>query len=298
MVTGIFLAQGGTPWGHGEAGIPHFSGDPGQARRLLGGTVRIPMGTPAASLAVTLVLLATGCADSVSQNTAAIQGADAQASPSAESPDATKLLDSNISPGRQHDSGSAPRDAGTVHGDATAVLASLDTPCFGGETGRDVLSLLKPSYASVFKPGDRVNPIDAGVGPSALSIDVKYAGGTVTCHPMVCICQDQGCPFCWSPWVSVDVTMTFRTADGSFDEQFTASAWSSAYRATGSQNGSGDNWNAAIPGTAVVGQYQFTLGTAAQTKLAFMGEFNGTTATGQVSEMNATVSGGGGDWGP
>jgi hypothetical protein len=259
------------------------------------------MGTLATSLVVSLVFLATGCADSVSRDTAAVQGgADAQA-PSAESPDATKPLDSGISTGRQHDS-RAPR--AWSYKDNPTVLASLDTRCFDGGTGRDVLSLLKPSYASVFKPSDGVNPIDAGVGPSALSISVKYAGGAITCHPLVCGCQDPlpnipSCPtYCLSPgapWVSVDVAMTFRTADGSFDEQFTATAVFSNPAAPDSPD-NWTNWSATIPGTAVMGHYQF-IGTATQTTLAFQGEFRGTTATGQVTEMNATSSRGVGGWG-
>jgi hypothetical protein len=90
--------------------------------------------------------------------------------------------------------------------------------------------------------------------------------------------------------VSLNLDMTFKTADGVLNEAFTATA---SYSATGTSV----FVHADLPATRIGGTYPVVAGTRDQVKLAFQGTFEGTRYTGGISEvLEGQVSFSGGGW--
>jgi hypothetical protein len=108
--------------------------------------------------------------------------------------------------------------------DAGAPLGSLDTPCGdAGLTGRQLLRQLQPAYTGAFDYDD------AGpTGTTNVTFAAQYDGGVVLCTPTTVSCQGGlGCGSVpYSAIVSLDVQISFQTADGAFNEHFAGTtAW-------------------------------------------------------------------------
>jgi len=173
-----------------------------------------------------------------------------------------------------------------------SVLPSLDDKCGGGANGRQVLAAFRPPYAGAFMPPvDRKAPYawTGSPNPSPLTVDVKYDGGTITCTIDNYVCPGGGvpCRLQQPPEVQVQVTLTLKTADGTLDESFMAPV-----RLTG---GSAANWSYDLPATKIRGSYPITVAPRAEAELAFIGQIDGATYRGSISEAitgRLTVPGG------
>lgn len=174
-------------------------------------------------------------------------------------------------------------------GDAGAfALSSLDEPCEGGPTGRQLLAYVEARYAGTYVPP--TSHPDAG--PSALTITASYDGGAIECTPAPPFNCCQGCP-CRTPpppTVTVDLDVGFRTADGTLDESFVAAALFSpdVYLV---------QWTATLPRAMVRGTYAFE---TSSTDLLFSGNFRNASTYGNLSEEGPTTPGtstlSGGTW--
>lgn len=88
-------------------------------------------------------------------------------------------------------------------------------------TGRQLLSLVKPSYAGTFVPSA------SGAASTPLEVTTSYSNGAVTCGPVQCSCDPPGpCSVdrCSAQSLSVAFDVTFHTSDGAFDESLAATA--------------------------------------------------------------------------
>lgn len=180
-------------------------------------------------------------------------------------------------------------------------LSSLDEDCdHTGYTGRQLLALLTPSYASEYAPtdpnSDTIDPSWFAAHETALTVTPAWHGGAVGCTAPMTLCPPgtQGC-FQTGPTISVALSIAFVTADGTFDEQLDAMAsWTA-----------GDglvSWNALLPATSVHGSYEVwsgadALGPASEVSLYFRGTFDSALAgehsvAGEVDEQITTSNGG------
>jgi hypothetical protein len=92
------------------------------------------------------------------------------------------------------------------------------------------------------------------------------------------------------PTVSLDLDVTFKTADGVFNEAFTATVQYVA-------NATSVLFQATLPATKIAGSYPIALGTKDQVELVFTGVFEGAQFTGGVSEVEVgALSIGAGSW--
>lgn len=180
---------------------------------------------------------------------------------------------------------SAP-DGSTVRPDRGAPLANLDAHC-GNISGRDVLALLQPSYSSTFAydGGER--------SPTPLTIQVNYDGGEISCAQEFCPCDPPPPPATCQPcsrppWIYVDLTTSFRTADGSFDEQFVGTA---TYIP---DNGDLIDLEGSVSAANLKGTLTPLFGPTES--VGFGITLNGSRTTGVVSEGTARHSAGGGSW--
>jgi hypothetical protein len=89
--------------------------------------------------------------------------------------------------------------------------------------------------------------------------------------------------------VSVDLEVTFKTADGVLNEALTANA-----RIGGGLANMG--FQADLPAAKIAGTYPVVVGPRDQIKLVFSGHFEGNQYTGSISELSQTVSIPGGSW--
>jgi hypothetical protein len=157
---------------------------------------------------------------------------------------------------------------------------ALDVPCgdAGVGTARQLLDTLMTEYVATYTAAG-----DAGVS-TALNILVSYAGGHVVCMPAPAGLG--GAP----ESLSVEVALTFKTANGTFDEAFPAVIVGPA---------SEPAWSASVPGSDIKGSYQFVLGSANNVTVHFDGLFNrplqGHTE-GDVHEQSGVSSALAGTW--
>jgi hypothetical protein len=189
------------------------------------------------------------------------------------------------------DAAVAPSDAGST--DANPFpLATLDTPCGSptGPTGRQLLALIGSPYVGTYtpytpRPSDY--PSTAPTAPTAVTVDLTYTGKPPYCKLDDFVCCP-GCP-CRAPLppsVTIDLNVTFKTADGVLDESFTATA---VYSGPGA---GGAGWSYSLPGTAIRGTFPVALGTPAQVSLGFDATFDAAQQRGTVSERGPTTGGG------
>jgi hypothetical protein len=189
------------------------------------------------------------------------------------------------------DAAVAPSDAGSK--DAKPFpLATLDTPCGSptGPTGRQLLALIGSPYVGTYtpytpRPSD--DPSSAPTAPTAVTVDLTYTGKSPYCKLDDFVCCP-GCP-CRAPLppsVTIDLNVTFKTADGVLDESFTATA---VYSGPGA---GGAGWSYSLPGTSIRGTFPVALGTPAQVSLGFDATFDAAQQRGTVSERGPTTGGG------
>lgn len=191
------------------------------------------------------------------------------------------------------EAGLSETDAGTS---GSIGLPGLDTPCLGGPTARDVLTLLEPSYSSTFTGEAPPAGYSSSVSlvPTALTVTAKYSGGEITCTPGHCDCDapppGYSCPPCTAPpTIHVALDVTFETADGAFAEQFTGIAYYIKL------SGGLVDIFATEPTAQFKGTFPRILGP--EEDLSYLISLTGPKTTGVVSEVTATVSLGGGHWG-
>jgi hypothetical protein len=180
----------------------------------------------------------------------------------------------------------APGDAGA---DVVAfALTSLDEPCEGGPTGRQLLTYVESRYVGIYNPP----PSHPDAGPSALTITASYDGGAIECLPAPPFNCCAGCP-CRTPpppSVTVDLEVGFRVADGTLDESLAATA-------TFSPDVYEVPWTAKLPKAMIKGSYAFSTGS---TDLAFNGIFRNAMSNGTIAEESPSAPGSstlsGGTW--
>jgi hypothetical protein len=141
-----------------------------------------------------------------------------------------------------------PDDGGAadLEGGAT-LLSSLDTPCGpAAVTGRQLLDQLLPQYSSPFA---EEAPDGATVSTTVVTFGARYDGGAITCLLVTDNCgSGPGCARAIVPaYVELAVDVTFQTADGAFDDQFTGTA------AWGGDSAEGVNILGYVPPTSLVG---------------------------------------------
>jgi hypothetical protein len=108
--------------------------------------------------------------------------------------------------------------------DAGEPLSTLDTPCGdAGLTGRELLAQLTPPYTSPFS---EESPDGGDAGSTTVTFDIHYTDGTITCAPTSHSCTGPtGCAIPSDPFLlNLAVGVTFRTADGAFNEHFPGTA--------------------------------------------------------------------------
>jgi hypothetical protein len=146
-------------------------------------------------------------------------------------------------------------------------LKTLDQSCFG-ITGNQALANASPSYSATFTYGT-AEP-NAGT-TTALTLGVQYAGGAITCNPP----RESG-PSGPSiaPHVTVDVTATFKTADGAFNE--TLGATLDAFASNGAE------LSATIPKESLAGTYNPNLSGVTNVTIAFDAQMAPAKTSGNV----------------
>ena len=184
-------------------------------------------------------------------------------------------------------------------------MLDLDTPCYFGSTGRELLAQVAPTYASTFRPsGPPSGYFDAGytwsgsLTPTALALTFTYSGGPVECSPPPppdCDPPGGDSGFTCSPCglgtgiLSLPLDVTFQTADGAFDEQFVATA-------TSYGPGFQVEWVGSLPATQLHGTYPPIF--SPNETVYFEGQLDGPSDdNGIVDELVPNkISGGGGAW--
>jgi hypothetical protein len=173
-------------------------------------------------------------------------------------------------------------------------LPDLDTACSGGPTGKQLLALIHLPYAGTFTPPKRAAeyPWNGPMTPSALTVGAEYKSGAILCTVDHYVCPGGGvpCRVQMPPTISVDLDVTFKTADGVLNEAFTATVHYAS-------NISSVGFQADLPASKIVGTYPIVTGTKEQVKLVFSGQFEGAHYNGSISEvMDQKVSIPGGSW--
>src|ERR1019366_9953488 len=83
-------------------------------------------------------------------------------------------------------------------------------------TARQLLSALQTTYTATNSPQR------GSTGATALTIGLAFGDGGIVCTPATsCMGED---PLCMPASLSVGLDLTFKTADGTFDETFVATA--------------------------------------------------------------------------
>jgi len=185
--------------------------------------------------------------------------------------------------------------SGSVDNGGPFALPNLDATCDGGATGRQLLGFIHAPYTGTFTPPDTRSGMYPWNGPttsSALTVGAEYRSGAILCTVDHYKCPGGGvpCRVQIPPTVSVDLDVTFKTADGVLNEAFTATArYVSNSTSVGLQ--------ADLPAAKIAGTYPIVTGTRDQVKLAFSGQFEGATYNGSISEVvDQKVSIPGGSW--
>jgi len=186
-------------------------------------------------------------------------------------------------------------DAGATADDGGPFsLPDLDTACDGGPTGRQLLGFIHLPYAGTFTPPDKraaMFPWNGPTLPSALTVGAEYKSGAILCTIDHYVCPGGGvpCRVKFPPTISVDLDVTFKTADGVLNEAFTATAqYSSSI--------SSMHFQADLPATKIAGTYPVVTGTRDLVKLVFGGQFEGAKYSGGISEVGQGTSIPGGSW--
>jgi hypothetical protein len=159
-------------------------------------------------------------------------------------------------------------------------------------TGADLLAMLAGPYTGTYVP-QGVPPgytWHGSLSPSALTANVEYAGGAAHCSGLLCSCDPPGpCSVdrCSGPVVSVDVTSTFVTTDGTFNEQVDATLSPESFTDVLDLEGT-------LPATALHGSYEISFGPASAVSLDFNAYLSGGHVTGDITEATSSITGGGG----
>jgi hypothetical protein len=185
-------------------------------------------------------------------------------------------------------------DAGTDAGGGPFALANIDTPCGGGPTGRQLLAFIHLPYDGTYTPPSvraPEYPWNGPTAPSPLTVGAEFNGGTILCTIDHFVCPPGApCRAPIPPTISLQLDVTFKTADGVFDEALTATA-------TYSTNRTSVLVQAELPATQIRGSYPVVAGSRDQVKLVFSGLFEGNQYTGGISEvLVGQVSFSGGSW--
>jgi hypothetical protein len=160
--------------------------------------------------------------------------------------------------------------------DPSAVVTDLDATCagVGGLTARAAIDGLAASYPATLQTSRE------SVGAT---IGFTYSMGQVRCTQSIahaCVCDRQGCDTdCGADpaHIEVDMDVTFKTADGTFNEHFTAPVVF---------DGRDRWWQATVPGSEVKGTYAFVGALKQIEDVSFDGLLSGDTMTGEVTEIN------------
>jgi hypothetical protein len=189
--------------------------------------------------------------------------------------------------------GSSASDSGADDG-GPYVLADLDTACGGGPTGKQLLGFIHVPYTGTFSPPTKrasMYPWNGPTTPSALTAVAEYKGGTILCTIDHYMCPGGGvpCRVKLPPTITVDLNVTFKTADGVLDESLTATARYESDVTNVSFRGE-------LPATKIGGSYPIVTGTKDQVKLVFIGQFENSQYNGSISEEGQGVSIPGGSW--
>jgi len=173
-------------------------------------------------------------------------------------------------------------------------LPDLDAACGGGPTGRQLLGFIHLPYAGTYSPPDKraaMFPWNGSTAPSALTIGAEYKSGAILCTIDHYVCPGGGvpCRVQFPPTISVDLDVTFKTADGVLNEALTATAHYSS-------NITAMNFQADLPATKIAGTYPIVTGSRDQVKLVFSGQFEGAKYSGSISEVGQGTSIPGGSW--
>ena len=186
-------------------------------------------------------------------------------------------------------SGTEPPKPDASDGDtATGLLSlpsdpTLDAECghIAGFTARSILKNVHTRYTGTYT--------GKGAG-SPLPITVAYAGHVICTPAKMYTGHD---PVTFPAQITVDLDMTFKTANGTFDESFTATVTSSAPPLPDVQ------FSGSVKATALKGTYEIAHGPASGDAVTFQGELNypkaGQTG-GIVEEETSTISAGEGSW--
>ena len=121
------------------------------------------------------------------------------------------------------DSGASADDGGPFS------LPDLDAKCGDGPTGRQLLAFIHLPYAGTYTPPDKrpaMFPWNGSIAPSALTVGAEYKSGAILCTIDHYVCPGGGEPWRvqFPPMISVDLDVTFKTADGLLNEALTATA--------------------------------------------------------------------------
>jgi hypothetical protein len=179
-------------------------------------------------------------------------------------------------------------DAGAAQSNATAgdlsyTLTDVDETCEGvaGLTATAVIRGVSSTYSTTFtKP--------SGAGSSGLTVGFAFhPNGAIRCTPSTpraCACDDHGCESdCGNdpPNITVQMDVTFKTADGTFDEQFTAPVLF---------DGQNRTWRGVVPGNSMKGTFAFTLGHKEREQVSFFGSVSTGATSGGVDEVDPQVA--------
>jgi hypothetical protein len=174
------------------------------------------------------------------------------------------------------------------------AITSLDEACDSGPTPRQVLDSVKSPYAGTYTSEPRppgVPPWTGPTAPSALSLTATYTGGKIICTPVSRGSCPNNAPCAVAlrqPTLSLELDLTFKTADGVFDEHFVGTV-------TSGDGALSPSLSADLPATAIRGSYPVSAGARADVHLSFGAQFAGVNlSNGIISEMTSTSSYGGG----
>ncbi|MEM9190959.1 MAG: hypothetical protein AAGF12_17370 [Myxococcota bacterium] len=152
-------------------------------------------------------------------------------------------------------------------------LASLDDPCDGTLTARDVLNLTQERYDLALTYGNNGGTVGA-------TLELLYDAGRLVCTPAIPTPSGSMVPD-QPAQVSIDVRIRFRSEDGSFAETVETTLIGGA-ASTGEISG-GPTFNAEIPVDALEGNLdRALLGTPPATQVRLAGSLMGATAMGNV----------------
>jgi hypothetical protein len=199
------------------------------------------------------------------------------------------------------DQTSAVMDTGLAEDTGAHALASLDDRCEGGPNGRDLLTFLRSEYSGTFTSyhscPPATQPWTSGT-PTALTISPTYGGGAIRCMPTRTVSCPPGAPCAapTPPTLTVDMNVTFTTADGAFKETVVATVTLVGPQFQGQGAAASVRWDVDLPATKLAGTFPVSAGTADAVHLRFNGRFSPTTCDGIISEVTSQISCGGGTW--